>query len=187
MEKMPFNSLSTERLILEPRVLSFDAAKDMFDLLSKNRDFLSPWMKWIFDINSVEDCFISISEFVKSWESMKSADYNIFDKNKILMGSISVFDIDYEVNSGEIGYWIGQEFTKKGYISEAICELEKEFFNRGLERIVIKCDVKNLPSSAVAEKCGYKLDGILRQDDWNPIKTEKRDTKIFSKLKSEWV
>ena len=63
--------------------------------------------------------------------------------------------------------------------------LEKEAFKAGINRIIIKNDIKNMRSAHVAERCGYTFEGIMRQDAWDEVHKCFRDTNIFSKLKSD--
>ena len=55
-----------------------------------------------------------------------------------------------------------------------------------INRIIIKNDTHNLRSVHVAERCGYVLEGVMRQDLWDDYHGRLRDTNIWSKLKSEW-
>ena len=70
-------------------------------------------------------------------------------------------------------------------MQEAVRCLEKTAFEKGLNRIVIRNDTTNMRSVNVAKNCGYHLDGVLRQDKWNDVTQQFRDTNVFSKLKSD--
>jgi ribosomal-protein-serine acetyltransferase len=48
-------------------------------------------------------------------------------------------------------------------------------------RVEIRCDAQNIRSSAVAKRCGFLLEGILRHDSVD-VNGELRSTMIFSKL-----
>ncbi len=103
------------------------------------------------------------------------------------IGNIGVFDIDKENKSAEIGYWLSKKFTGKGYISEAVKILEKEFFiNLGFNRLQIKCDEENKASSKVALNCGYSLEGRIREEIYIKENNNFRNTLIYFKLKSEY-
>jgi RimJ/RimL family protein N-acetyltransferase len=51
-------------------------------------------------------------------------------------------------------------------------------------RIEIRVDVKNDRSGRVAERLGFKLDGVLRCDARGAAK-ELRDTRIYSKIRTD--
>jgi RimJ/RimL family protein N-acetyltransferase len=72
-------------------------------------------------------------------------------------------------------------------MSEAVGIIERELFLvRGLNRIQIKCDERNVASIGVAKKCGFLLEGTLREDDFSEFHNSFRNTHIFSKLKSDF-
>ena len=96
------------------------------------------------------------------------------------------FHVSDENKSGEIGYWLADDAVGHGYMQEAIRALESEAFKAGLNRIVIGNDTQNVRSAHVAKRCGYVLEGIMRQDAWDGYHKRFRDCNIWSKLKSEW-
>jgi len=51
----------------------------------------------------------------------------------------------------------------------------------------LKCDEKNNPSIRVASRCGYTLEGMLREDSYNEYFDDLRNTMIFSKLESDYL
>ena len=60
------------------------------------------------------------------------------------------------------------------------------FKNLNINRIQIKCDQRNISSSRLAEKCGYKLDGMLRENSFNEYFNDLKNTLVYSKLRSEY-
>ena len=65
----------------------------------------------------------------------------------------------------EIGYWCRRGETGKGYVSEGVAALAELALGRlGGARVEIRCDDLNLRSAAVAERCGFALEGILAND-----------------------
>ena len=64
--------------------------------------------------------------------------------------------------------------------------MESEAFKNGINRIIIRNDTLNTRSAHVTERCGYVLEGVMRQDCWDKYHNCLRDTNIWSKLKSEW-
>lgn len=72
-------------------------------------------------------------------------------------------------------------------MTEAVKILEKEFFEKhNFNRIQIKCDTNNFGSAKVALKCGYLLEGVIREDAYVNEIEGFRSTNLFSKLKSEY-
>jgi hypothetical protein len=70
-------------------------------------------------------------------------------------------------------------------MSEAVSALEKACFDLGFHRVEIRCSSKNVRSASVPEKCGYILEGKLKEDVFEM--GDKRSTLIYGKLKHEAV
>ena len=71
-------------------------------------------------------------------------------------------------------------------MQEAVHALEAEGFRAGINRIVIGNDTQNPRSAHVAERCGYVLEGVMREDAWDEYHKRFRNSNVWSKLKSEW-
>lgn len=188
MKQQKFKAkICTKRLILKGReVATFEMATAFSNLIQRNTKFLRKWIGFAWKANTPEISFRKCYKSSLLWAELKEADYNIFLKNGELIGQINMKDVNYKVASGEIGYYMGQEYTGKGYMTEAIHALEAEFFKRGMNRIQICTDKNNIPSNNLAKRCGYKLDGIMRDNSLSASGKTKRSTAIYSKLKSEW-
>ncbi len=81
-----------------------------------------------------------------------------------IVGDVGFFRGTHYTNGYEIGYGIhSDEDRGKGYCAEAIRILTKWIFNtKEINRLQICMDVDNIGSKRVAEKCGYKYEGMLR-------------------------
>lgn len=81
------------------------------------------------------------------------------------VGSIGVFKKDdVYCKSGEIGYWLGEEYWGKGIVTEAIkqiCEIAFDKFD--LVRIFAEPYAHNTGSRKVLEKAGFELEGIMKK------------------------
>lgn len=80
------------------------------------------------------------------------------------VGSIAVFVKDdiYE-KSAEIGYWLAEEYWRKGIMSGAVKQICKEAFEKfPLERIFAEPFETNVGSRGVLEKAGFTCEGIMR-------------------------
>jgi [ribosomal protein S5]-alanine N-acetyltransferase len=77
-----------------------------------------------------------------------------------LIGSIGAKNLDYKNQKTEIGYWIGEPYWNKGYMSIALKQftdlLQKKF---KINRIEAYPFSYNLPSIKVLEKTGFKFEG----------------------------
>ncbi|MCP4393766.1 MAG: GNAT family N-acetyltransferase [Alphaproteobacteria bacterium] len=185
MAKITFpKKIVGERIVLKQHKAMFKYAQDLFAVVDKNREHLSHYMLWVTDTKKAEDTFNWILQMRKEWDEKKQAAYGLFLNNNHI-GNISVFDVNHDHHNGEIGYWLDKDSVGNGYMTEAVKVLEKEFFDRGLHRMVIKCDEENLPSASVAKRCGYTLEGKQRESLLYKCDVKYKSCCLFSKLECE--
>jgi len=82
-----------------------------------------------------------------------------------LVGSTGLHPRNWDVPSFDIRYWTRTSLTGQGYATEAVRGITA-FTQRHLQarRLVIRCDVENLPSQRLALAAGYALEGTSVQD-----------------------
>ena len=80
-------------------------------------------------------------------------------------GGAGLMRLDWPQRRFEIGYWLAPDATGRGLASEAVHALAQMAFSQlKALRVEIRTDARNLPSRAVAERCGFVLEGTLRND-----------------------
>ncbi len=178
--------LKGERIILRRYKPTIKLAKIIFSVVDSNREHLRKWFHFEKKTLKVEDTLRYVFGVQQKYQEKKEAVYGIYLEDEYI-GNISVFDIDEKNSSGEIGFWMSSEYTNKGYMQEAIHLLEKQAFKKaGINRLQIRCDEENQKSFNLAKKCGYKLEGIARELQYNEHFNDFRNIAVFSKLKSEY-
>ena len=101
------------------------------------------------------------------------------------IGSISVVKVDDGARWVEIGYCIGKNWWRRGYVTEALKALIGFFFGEvGVGRIQARHDPRNANSGAVMVKCGMVREGTLRRADRNNQGI--CDTCVYSILREEY-
>lgn len=162
-----------------------EMAATMFKYVARDRARLSRFLPWVPFIREVEDEKKYIESALEKWNNGTFFDYGVFDfKDNTYMGNIGIHNINWSDEHLEIGYWILGDFEGKGFISEAVLALEKVVFNLGFNRVEIRCDAANDRSASVPKRCGYQLEGKLREDSKNKDGTF-RDSFIFAKIKKD--
>ena len=102
-----------------------------------------------------------------------------------LVGGSGLHRIDWAVPKFEIGYWSRTRFAGQGYITEAVRGITVFALDHlGASRIEIRCDSLNRGSARVAERCGFRLEGELRNAELG-ADAEPRNTLIYSTLPEE--
>ena len=98
-----------------------------------------------------------------------------------VLGSIGLRVDDDGV--GEIGYWIRADARGHGVAARALVLLSRMALAReDVERVQLRADVDNVPSRRVAEKAGFRLDGVLRSAHWNARLGRRQDWALYSLL-----
>lgn len=72
---------------------------------------------------------------------------------------------DVERVGAEVGYWLGRTFWRRGIATAALRLLSAHAFaaDSDLRRLFAVPFASNVASARVLEKCGYRLEGTLRQ------------------------
>ncbi|MDD4635086.1 MAG: GNAT family N-acetyltransferase [Dehalococcoidales bacterium] len=105
-------------------------------------------------------------------------------QNGDLIGAIGLV-INVEDEKAELGYWIGREYWRNGYATEAgKAVLEYGFGELGLNRIFARHLGRNPASGKVMQKLGMKYEGCLRRDVKKDAKFE--DLELYGLLKAEY-
>ncbi len=95
----------------------------------------------------------------------KGYDFGIVLKNTDeIIGMVSLGNIDWKNKNAEVGYWLGKKYWGKGLIIEAVKLILKFGFGKlKLHRIYAHLFEENIGSKKVLEKCGFKLEAIMRE------------------------
>lgn len=87
----------------------------------------------------------------------------VIDINGEVAGSIGLRGIK-ENHKAEVGYWLAEQYWGGGIMTSALKLITKFGFEElKLKRIQLEAYSFNKASQRVAEKSGYKLEGILRK------------------------
>jgi RimJ/RimL family protein N-acetyltransferase len=90
-----------------------------------------------------------------------------------------------ESRNGHIGYWCAKESRGRGVTTRALRVLcGWAFAELGLERLELITDPENRASQRVAEKVGFRREGVLRSHLLHPD-GHRRDSVMFSLLPGE--
>lgn len=178
----------TERLVLRPPAEA--DAEAVIAAIEESRGELTEWMAWAPYMRTVEDARTWAGRVSDSWDDPERADFTIgmfLRENGRFLGGTGYHRARWEVPSLDIGYWMRTSETGKGYVREAVTALTRVGFAQlGLKRMVITCAATNDRSRRVAEACGYRFEGRLRNDDRLPDGSL-RDTLVFSLIDTDEI
>jgi RimJ/RimL family protein N-acetyltransferase len=99
-------------------------------------------------------------------------------------GFAAIVRLDLEAREGEIGYIVAPAVRGRGVSVHAVDLLTRWGFDElGLERLELRIDVANTASERVAERAGYRQDGVLRSAHFKD--GLRSDTGVWSRLRSD--
>jgi RimJ/RimL family protein N-acetyltransferase len=104
------------------------------------------------------------------------------------IGMTGLHYVNWIIPRCEIGYWMRTSYTGQGIMTEVVTGLTDFAFTHCLmERVNIRMDTENGASVAVAQKCGYVQEGILRAEMRLHIDDSIRDTFSFVMTRPMWL
>lgn len=177
--------LAGERIYLRPPKRK-DALKWQKLRLS-SKEFLIPWEPSWDAYSCTRRAYM---RYLKNSYYLANLDraysFLIFSKKENnLLGGINIGSVKRGVSqSASIGYWIGKEHARKGYMYEAInILLPSLFIDLRLNRIEAATLEENSASRQLLKKIGFKKEGLLRQ--YLKINGNWRDHILYSYLNDE--
>lgn len=146
------------------------------------------WMPWARPAPTMEQTETWIRQANARYQLREELPYAIYVRESgELIGGISIFDIRYSVPRGEIGYWMKTSATGNGYMTEAVGAVVRMGFEiLQAERLEIRLIAGNGRSARVAERAGFRLEGVLRNFVRNND-GELCDYKVYGLLKEEYL
>jgi ribosomal-protein-serine acetyltransferase len=139
-------------------------AAEMNRAIRESIDELNPWMPWANPMPAMEQTQVYCQRSIARQAVREEISYRLYLRDADLYaGHISLTRMNWNVPRFEIGFWIRTSLSRRGYVTEAVGALT-EFAFSALKacRVEIHSDEKNIGSRRVAEKAGFTLEGILR-------------------------
>lgn len=102
-----------------------------------------------------------------------------------LIGAITLDNVRRgPAQAGTVGYWIGEPFARRGYMTEALAALRDQAFGpMDLSRLEAACLPENAPSRALLERCGFKYEGVAQS--YLQINGRWRSHVLYAALRSD--
>ncbi|MHA1491831.1 MAG: GNAT family N-acetyltransferase [Promethearchaeota archaeon] len=126
-----------------------------------------------------------IKNYLKYWNKKNQFNYVIEirnGKNKIKVGSISLWNVSWLHKRAEIGIWLIPNYWDKGIGKKAMTLIKNIAFNHlKLNRLEAHISIENIKSITLFKKCGFSLEGTLKQ--YLYLNGKHHDALILSYLK----
>ena len=156
--------LETERLTLRAPVHSDFTPWSL--LRREGEDYLTPWEpSWSPDHLS-RKAFTNRVYWASRSINLGTALplFLIRREDQAIIGAITLDNIRRgPAQAGTLGYWVGERYTRQGYMSEAIAAMVHHAFEKmGLSRIEAACLPENVASRGLLERSGFKYEGVAQ-------------------------
>ncbi len=136
------------------------------ELRHGSRAFLTPWEPiWPSDDLTRAGFRRRLRRYADDVAEDKAYPFVILrERDGVLMGGITLANVRRGiVQSGSIGYWIGEPYARQGHMTSALRVLLPTLFGElNLHRVEAACIPSNTPSARVLEKCGFEREGLAR-------------------------
>jgi len=163
------------------------AGAAMAAAITESIDHLKPWMPWAQEAPSPESAELVMRRMQADFILRRDLVFQIYARTAAgergeLLGGTGLHRIDWTLRRFEIGFWIRARAQGQGYVSEAVQAMAALAFDQlAARRVEIRMDARNVRSRAVAERCGFAFEGLLRRDSLD-VNGEPRDTRVYSRI-----
>ncbi len=176
----------SKRLLL--RRYTPEDAPSYFRMLGENQAHLREFMPDnLANVQNADDVRVVFEWQSEAWQRGEVFIWGLWEKSSgEYVGEVYLANPDWNVPCIEVGYFTAQHQGGKGYASEACREACRIAFERlGMRRVELQCAADNEKSARVAQRCGFTLEGRLRE------RTHKKegppvDRLWFGLLQGEW-
>jgi len=156
-------------------------------VIMQSLSHLQPWMPWAQEPPTAESAEAVVRRMHADFIARRDLCFHLYARRADgspgrLLGGTGLHRMDWAVRRFEIGYWIRPEAAGQGYVSEAVGLLTALAFDRlAARRVEIRCDARNLKSRAVAKRCGFELEGVLKNEALG-VDGCPRDTAVHARI-----
>ncbi len=150
----------------ELRLIDREHCGELFKLFEANRQYLRRWHPWVDHLTSVA----AVERAVTSWQQLygnkRACHVGIWFKRRFC-GMVSYLNVDTINRWTPLCYWLDAAEQGQGIMTACCREMIAHGFAEwNLNRITIECGTENTRSRAIAERLGFKLEGIVREVQW---------------------
>jgi RimJ/RimL family protein N-acetyltransferase len=112
-----------------------------------------------------QEAEILVRELAAEWTARRCFFIGAFKKDtQNFVAQVYIGPVNWDLPEFEIGYIADVDQEGQGYVTEAVRAVLAALFDKaGAHRVRLMTDETNLRSHKVAERCGFRLEGTLRE------------------------
>ncbi|HEY8261580.1 MAG TPA: GNAT family protein [Methylosinus sp.] len=156
-------------------------------LRERSRAFLTPWEPtWPADDLTRASFRYRVRRHAEEMARDEAYSFFVFRAaDDELVGGLTLGHVRRGVSqAATLGYWMGEPYAGKGYMSRAVrAALDYAFTRQRLHRVEAACLPCNAPSIRLLERNGFKQEGLARA--YLNINGQWRDHLLFARLDSD--
>ncbi|HEX7776582.1 MAG TPA: GNAT family protein [Parvibaculum sp.] len=156
-------------------------------LREQSREFLTPWEpSWPADDLTRASFRRRLRRYLREVREDRAYPFFIFrEEDGALVGGCTLSNVNRGVQqSCTLGYWAGEVYAGKGYVTKAVRALVPYVFEElRLHRLHAACLPENERSKAVLRRCGFREEGYAR--GYLRINGVWRDHVLFAMLRDD--
>ena len=155
--------------------------------IDSSTSHLRPWMPWAtIEPAPIDDRLQFLRQSRGKFDLGQDFTYSVFDNNETEVIGGTGLHTRHGLDTREIGYWIHEEQTRKGYATEVAAALTRVAFEIDeVERVEIHCAAENHKSAGVPKKLGFIYEGNRRRIA-KDADGKAHDSMIWTMLKEEY-
>ncbi|HNB52184.1 MAG TPA: GNAT family N-acetyltransferase [Anaerolineales bacterium] len=181
MTTFPSIPLSTSRLTI--RLLAEPDRAPLFDIFS-HPEVMRYWSSppWT-ALAQADKMILSTREGYETGDYLQLGIERTADH--ALMGTCTLFSINFQCRRAEIGYALGRPYWGQGYMHEALQRwVQYAFEDLNLNRLEADIDPRNLASAKALQRLGFQKEGYM-PERWI-VGEEVSDTEFYGLLARNW-
>ncbi len=167
------------------RLLAPYDAPALLKLINSDRDHFVLWLPWAEEMRTIDDALAFIARGTARYAEFGTPWVGTWLDGEMVGGAL-FWPVDDMGRHVELGYWLARRAGGRGLMTEAIGALV-DFCFRELElnKVAIRCAVKNAASRGIPDRLGFTQEGTLREHLW--LHGVPHDLAIYGLLRREWL
>jgi RimJ/RimL family protein N-acetyltransferase len=160
-------------------------AEEFLAHMDRARASIDPWIPWAGLSTDLESARASLQRYADLAARDAGRIYGIWLAGTLVGGTMFVH-FDAAAGTCEIGCWLEPAGRGRGLVTRAVRRLvDWAVRERGIHRVEWLARPDNTASTAVAQRLGMRLDGVLRGSF--PYRGVRHDIQVWSLLAPEWT
>jgi len=165
LSKIAEIKLASSRLWLRPYQEADTEA--FYKVIQKNKQRLAPVFPGrVRQVTSLDQARRFVLHFKADWLLGKTFAFGVWRQDTAqYIGDISLRNTDKSIPKAEIGYYLDAAAEGNGYGAEMLQTIIRfAFESLHLNKLFIRTSLHNVRSHALAERCGFLREGLIRKD-----------------------